>query len=174
MPRIGVLTTESSEATTTSAGSTAATATTTASPAAAKSTAAATATSESTTTTPAATAKSTTTTGATTVVTTATAAAAGSTRAGREGTGIHDAAQRAGDVSIVKAVALHVLNAILQVVLTEGCKPIDLALHTDYRDRFICRGIIAGDRTKRWEFRAEACRVGIRGRLVGIRAALDC
>ena len=65
-------------------------------------------------------------------------AAAGATGAGREGSGLHDTAERAGDVSIVKSVALHVLNAVLQVVLAEGGEAVDLALHACDRDGFIC------------------------------------
>ena len=40
---------------------------------------------------------------------------AGATGARSEDSGLHDSAERAGDVSIVKSVALHVLNAVLQV-----------------------------------------------------------
>ena len=112
MPCVGVLTAESAEASAKPSAS-----------------AKAAASAASATTAEAAAAPTAPTKATATGATSAGAASAGATGAGGEGSGLHDSAERAGDVSIVKSVALHVLNAVLQVVLAEGGEAVDLALH---------------------------------------------
>jgi len=130
MPCVGVLTTESAEASAKASAST---------EAAASATSATTAEAASAATAEAASAATAPTKATATGASSAGAASAGATGAGGEGPGLHDSAERAGDVSIVKSVALHVLNAVLQVLLAEGGEAVDLALHSCDRDGLILR-----------------------------------
>jgi ABC-type amino acid transport substrate-binding protein len=142
MPGIGILSAESTEAATESAAaastaSAESTATTTAESATSASTeSAATATAAAKSATAAgATAESAAAGTATSIGTTTT----GSAWAWREVAGLHYGGQVAGDIAIAKAIALHVANTVLQIILAEGGQPVDLALHSGHRDGFIRR-----------------------------------
>jgi cobalamin biosynthesis Mg chelatase CobN len=130
MPRIGVLPTEASE---TAAESSTASETATATSSSAKSaaTAAAAATAKSTS---AATAARKSAAVGTTPTGTAGTTTAWTARTCRECASRHHSAECRGDIAIVKAIALHVANAVLQIILAEGSQSVDLSLRPGDRD----------------------------------------
>ena len=68
-----------------------------------------------------------------TVTTESAASTAAATRAA-EATRLHNSAKRSRDVAVIEPLALHILDSILQIVLTESGQPIGLALLSDHSD----------------------------------------
>ena len=161
MPRVRILATEAAEAATTKATAGAAAAT-------------------SATTTAAAQSATTATTGAAASWTTAARAAKSATawaaaRAAKRA-GLHHSAKRPGNVAIVKAVALHVLNSVVEIILAESRQAIGLALLSADGNGLTrrCRGILAAGRSQRRQLRPNVPLACSRVREFGIFRPCHC